>query len=139
MVTVSYDHELAYAHEPNGNRSPQLTFRVSNPAQPTNAIDVDAYVDSGADGSLLNGWIARVLGIDVLSGYKKTYQPTAGPGIDATHHAVRLEHANLGVFELEVGFTLGEIRRNLLGRDFFNLVQIGFRERHLAFYVSPRP
>ena len=139
MITVSYDHELAYAHEPNGDRSPQLTFRVSNPGHPSEAIDVDTYLDSGAQRSLLSGWIGKVLGIDILSGDKKTYQSTAGSGIDATHHAVRLEHPDLGSFELEVGFTLGEIRRNLLGRDFFDLIQLGFRERQLTFYVTARP
>ena len=31
------------------------------------------------------------------------------------------------------------IKRNLLGRDFFNLLQIGFRERRQVFYVSLEP
>jgi hypothetical protein len=38
-----------------------------------------------------------------------------------------------------VGFSSGEIHRNLLGRDFFNLAQIGFRERHLTFFITPSP
>jgi len=32
-----------------------------------------------------------------------------------------------------------EISRNLIGRDFFNLVQVGFREKYLTFYLTPTP
>jgi hypothetical protein len=34
---------------------------------------------------------------------------------------------------------LDDIQRNLLGRDFFDLVQVGFRENHSEFYVEPSP
>ncbi len=139
MLTVTYDHEFAYAFGDGGYRSPRLTLRLANPANPAGLLDVEAHLDSGAQLSLFDGGIGRALGIDVLSGQRKTYQSTVGVGVEATHHAVRLEHADLGVFEIEVGFTLGEIRRNLLGRDFFNLTQIGFREHHSAFYITPRP
>ena len=63
----------------------------------------------------------------------------AGGVLPATLHAVQLSHADLGTFELEVAFSTTEIRRNLLGRDFFDLVQIGFREHHLAFFITPTP
>ena len=52
---------------------------------------------------------------------------------------MRLFHGDLGEFELEIGFSESPIRRNILGRDFFNLLQIGFRERYLVFYVTPTP
>jgi hypothetical protein len=48
-------------------------------------------------------------------------------------------HPDLGSFTLEVGFSSTDIHRNLLGRDFFNLAQIGFRERFLTLYVTPAP
>jgi hypothetical protein len=44
-----------------------------------------------------------------------------------------------GDFNLEIGFTDRQIRRNLLGRDFFNLVQIGFREHQLQYYLNTTP
>ena len=62
-----------------------------------------------------------------------------GTVLTATIHPVRLTHSDLGDFELEVGFTSVNIKRNLLGRDFFNLLQIGFRERRQMFYVSLEP
>ena len=52
--------------------------------------------------------------------------------MEACLHAVRLSHPELGCFDLEIGFSPFPLRRNLLGRDFFNLVQIGFRERQQA-------
>ena len=41
--------------------------------------------------------------------------------------------------DLDIGFSTVPLRRNLLGRDFFNLVQIGFRERQQVFYVRGEP
>ena len=38
-------------------------------------------------------------------------------------------HDSLGVNELMIAFSETRLTRNLLGRDFFNLFQIGFRER----------
>jgi len=54
-------------------------------------------------------------------------------------HPVRLSHPDLSDFDLEVGFSTVPLRRNLLGRDFFSMVQIGFRERHQVFYVKAEP
>jgi hypothetical protein len=62
-----------------------------------------------------------------------------GAGVEARLHWVRLSHPELGDFDLEIGFTESPISRNLLGRDFFNLIQIGFRERYLTFYATPTP
>ena len=45
-----------------------------------------------------------------------------GTVLTATSHPVRLSHSDPGDFELEVGFTSVRIKRNLLGRDFFNLL-----------------
>ncbi len=52
---------------------------------------------------------------------------------------VQLAHADLGTFELEIAFSTSEIQRNLLGRDFFDLVQVGIREHHLELLVTPAP
>lgn len=63
----------------------------------------------------------------------------AGFSIDTIVHPIRLSHPDLGDFNLEIGFSTVPLRRNLLGRDFFNLVQIGFRERQQVFYVKTEP
>jgi len=54
-------------------------------------------------------------------------------------HGVIASHPDLGPFHLTVGFSQGPIRRNLLGRDFFSLMQIGFREHYSAFYLTAIP
>jgi len=140
MVTVEYDHEIPYAHDPNGRQYPRLTLRLMNPADAERAVDLDAYLDSGAERSLFDGSFALLLGIDDLfAGHQIAFQSTAGLALEARLHPVRLSHPALGFFDLEVGFSTAPIRRNLLGRDFFSRVQIGFRESRLALYISPQP
>lgn len=139
MPTIHYPFRLDYSYDEDANLLPRLTFDISRPERPENAIEVDGYLDSGAERTLLSGWIGAALGLDLLAGSKLGYETTMGTVLTATIHPVRLAHAKLGAFELPVGFTSVDIKRNLLGRDFFNLVQIGFRERHLEFYVAPAP
>ncbi len=139
MVDVSYTHQFAYAYTPQGSRFPGFVIRLANPQQPEQGIDVDAFLDSGCERSLFDGRHAGSLGINLLAGRLKTYASTAGYGVDARLHEVLLLHPGLGEFRLEVGLSTDGIARNLLGRDFFNLIQVGFRERHLAFYIEPTP
>jgi len=139
VFTVTYEHLLAYVHDRDGKRFPRLTFRLSSAADPTRAMDVEAYLDSGAEKSLFDGRIAAILGIDVLAGPRIRYESAAGSSFAATIHPVRLVHDDLGSYELDVGFTSAEIKRNLLGRDFFNINQIGFRENQLSFFITSRP
>ena len=140
MITVQYEREFSYPYDQDGQRYPRLTLRVSNTVDPARgALDIDAYLDSGAQRSLFDGGIGRALGINLLSGEQKHFESTTGSSLAATLHPVRLEHVELGAFELAVGFSSSRIKRNLLGRDFFNLAQIGFREHELTFYITPKP
>lgn len=138
MWTVSYLFRFPY-RTVTGDLFPLVMLRVSNPAQPDLSLDVDAYLDSGAQRSLFNGWRAQTLGLNLLDGETKLYGSTSGSYVEARLHRVNLHHENLGDFELEVGFSLVQIQRELLGRDFFNLVQIGFRERQLEYYLNTTP
>lgn len=97
------------------------------------------YLDCGAERSLFSGTLAAPLGIDLLQGRRIAYFSAGGMRMDAFLHAVQIQHPELGQFDLEVGFSSVSLARNLLGRDFFNLVQLGFREHHLVFYVTPEP
>lgn len=139
MVLVSYDHDFNYLFSPNQRAYPGLVLRVGTPGTPEQALETDAYLDSGAERSLFDGRIATAIGLDLLNGRRLLYQPTAGQQVEGRLHRVRLSHPDLGIFEIEVGFSTQPITRNLLGRDFFNLIQVGFRERHLAFYLTPAP
>jgi hypothetical protein len=60
MVTVSYDYEFPYGHDPNGRQYPRLTLTLAHPGDPEQAVDLDAYLDSGAERSLFNGSFAPV-------------------------------------------------------------------------------
>ena len=102
-------------------------------------METDAFIDSGAENSLFNGAFAHSLGIDLLDGRPKVYVGIGGNQIDARIHGVKISNPDIGEFALDVGFSTSQISRNLLGRDFFNLVQIGFRERQLSFMITPEP
>ena len=139
MDEVLYQHRLEYSYDRDGKRFPRLSFRISTSEDPTRAMDVDAYLDSGSERSLFNGWIATGLGLDPFGGTSLRMASATGSSVTAAIHPVTLLHDELGMFNLEVGFTPLELKRNLLGRDFFSLVQVGFREHHLCFYVTPEP
>ncbi|OGP30829.1 MAG: hypothetical protein A2038_06005 [Deltaproteobacteria bacterium GWA2_57_13] len=139
METVTYEFRFEYPRNPEDNPFPILQLRVLNPSDPLRGIDVDAYLDSGAEYSLFNGWIAKSLGLSLLEGVPRKYGPIIGEVIEGRVHQVRLSHPNLGYFDIDIGFSLGQIRRDILGRDFFNQVQIGFREKQLSYYITPTP
>ena len=138
MTTVTYSFEFNYLPLNSGS-SPNIQITVASLVHPDQAVDIDACLDSGTLLSLFDGRIATSIGIELLSGRPKTYTATSGASIEARLHRVRISREDIGDFDLEAGFSLGEIQRNLLGRDFFALVQIGFRERQRMFYVTPSP
>ncbi len=139
MNDVSYAHRFEYGYDEDGGRLPLLKLRLSNIGDPAAVIDVEATLDCGAERSLFDGQIAAALGLDILDGPQITFETMAGSFFPGALHRVQLSHLELGTFKLEVAFSTSEIRRNLLGRDFFDLAQIGFREHHLTFYITPTP
>ena len=102
-------------------------------------FDVEAYLDSGCEYTLFNGWVATTLGLDLLAGRRRRFGSASGSVVEAAIHPVHLVHDDLGAFDLDVAFSLTDIRRSLLGRDFFALAQIGFREYHQCFFVTMGP
>jgi len=118
---------------------PGLLIRISNPLDSSRALDVDGHLDTGAQRSVFNGWIANEIGLDLASGARFGLTTTTGASVKARVHDVVVSHEVLGDFRLNIAFTLSPIRRNLLGRDFLNMLQIGFRENHEEFYVTPSP
>ena len=137
MPTVTYEYEFEYDHDPDGKRYPRLSFQVARTAEPSRTIDVEAHLDLGAERSLFSGLIGAALDIDMLSGPQLVFQSAMGSRLVTRLHPVVLTHPDLGSFDLEVGFSTSDIQRNLLGRDFFDFVQIGIREHHLALYITP--
>ena len=120
-------------------QSPVLQVTISRLDRADDAIDVDAYLDSGTSTSLFNGFLLAHFGLDLINDKKKVFQSIVGSSVEAYLHRVQITLPGVDVFDLEIAFSNGQIARNLLGRDFFNLVQIGFRERRLEYYLNPRP
>ena len=139
MIRVNYLHEFNY-REFSASLSPVLQIEISLPGRhPNHKIDVDAHLDSGAQRSLFDGFLIAALGGELVNDKIQPYSSTAGDSVQGYLHRVRLTLPDVGVFTLEVGFSDRHLRRNLLGRDFFNLVQIGFREHQLKYYLTPSP
>jgi hypothetical protein len=138
VVTVDYGATFNYRDLGNGF-FPVLQVEIINPADPTQRVDVDAYVDTGASRSVFFGWIPDAIGLVLLDGRPITYANNMGHEQEGRTLSVRVGHPDLGEFPLDIGFAMWEAPRSLLGRDFLNLVQVGFRERFQAFYIEPSP
>lgn len=141
MVKVDYVHTFNYLYdESTGRLFPKLLITLINPSDPNLKIETDAYLDSGAERSLFKADYVLALNMDFQSGQGvQVGSSLRGTWGEARMHRVRLSHEDVGDFELEIGFIEAPLSRNLLGRDFFNLIQIGFRERQQVFYITPAP
>lgn len=85
---------------------------------------------------MFDGRLGVSLGLQLLEGSPVRLVSTHGDELPESEHRVLLEHDDLGVIALDVAFTAAEIRRNLLGRDFFRSFQIGFRESQSLLLVA---
>jgi hypothetical protein len=140
-AAVTYDHSFTYSIDKSSGKSfPGLEFRVSFPEVVDRAIDVKAYLDTGAELSVFDGaLLVPRLGIDLMAGREVRLNAAAGFAISARTHRLVLSHAQLGKFTLDAAISTVPISHNLLGRDFFQHLQIGFREFHQTFLVANAP
>lgn len=137
LTTVAYTHDFQY-RSVNATFLPILQFQLQHISNGS-AVDVDAVVDTGTMVSLFDGGLGTAIGLDLLTGTSNRWQPTSGSMLQGFLHRVRLVHDDLGTFEMEIGFSISGISRNLIGRDFLNRIQVGFREHHTTFFVTPSP
>jgi len=140
-VLTDYNHSFEYLLDPlTENSFPGLTVRILKPGSLDAGVDLDVHFDSGASRSLLNGEIVvPALGLDLFSGPPQRYESVSGAGLEGRIHKVEIFHPDLGSFPIDVGISTASIRWNILGRDFFNLVQIGFRERFQTLHIRTEP
>jgi len=136
-IAVTYSHSFDYVvDEFSGKSFPGLRLRVSTPANAQASADIRAYLDTGAEFSIFDGAvIVSQLGIDLMSGPELDLSPAWGFRFAARIHKLDLIHPDLGRFALDAAISTVPIRRNLLGRDFFRHLQIGFREFHHPFHI----
>ena len=145
MVYVEYLYEIPYSIEGQTGRTvPKLQVQVINPLDETQALDTDAVIDTGTAKSLFSTHCAVAIGLDIANGTPYGWTTSAGGSISGRIHPVRLSIPNIGDFEMEIGFReegglRHDLMRNLLGRDFLDLIQIGFREHHQTLFITPTP
>lgn len=81
-----------------------------------------------------------MLEMNLLEGEPWNFRTNAGEVIQARIHPVQIVLAGIDTpFNLPLAFAMTDIHRNLLGRDFLNLIQIGFRESQVQFFLEPTP
>lgn len=137
MPAVDYSLELPYrTDESTGRRYPGLALSIRNPHDSDLSLDIEASLDSGAELSLFDGRLLRALGLSLESGPKILLGFVSGSGLPAYVHRIVLEHEALGLFTLRAGFSQQPIHRNILGRDFFDAIQVGFFEYASVVYLK---
>ncbi len=145
MVRAEYLHEIPYTvDERTGRRFPRLLVRLVNPQDEKHAFDTDAFVDTGTEKSVFGSYCAVAIGLSGSDGSPYSWSTSAGGSFSGRLHPVRLLLHDIGEFDLELGFKeeggiRDDLRRNLLGRDFLDQIQIGFREHHQVFFIPPTP
>lgn len=138
---VNYVHSFPYAIDQiSGKSFPGLQIDVSLPRRAHTTTYVKAYLDTGAEFSLFDGaLVVPALGIDLMAGREVRLSSSGGYVLTARIHRLELSHPELGRFALDAAISTVPIRRNLLGRDFFQHIQIGFREFHQTFLITAAP
>ena len=134
-ATIRYEHTFTYRITADNKRFPGFLVQLRNGG---NSIDVDAVLDTGAEYSLFNGALANAIDLSLLAGKVRTYRTANRTDLSARVHPVSVWIPELGEFKMNMGFSLDDITRNILGRDFFSLLSIGFDEHHQTFHVSRR-
>jgi hypothetical protein len=116
-----------------------LPVRISLPEDSDTSVDLVAHLDTGAGRSVFDGARLSSLGLDLMAGREIRLGSVSGFALTARIHRVDLSHLNLGRFTMDVAISTVPIQRNLLGRDFFQHIQIGFREFHHTFLITVAP
>ena len=135
MPVVTYRYAFPYRLIPGEARDfPAIPVRLISAH---GMIDFLAILDSGSEQSLFDGTLLAPIGLSLFQG-KLISLRSLGGTVDAYQHAVEIEVQGHR-FPCEICFSSQPIRHNLLGRNFFTHIQLGFRERHLEIYFEPNP
>lgn len=139
MLIVAYAERYPYRYETVDRAYPIFTVMLRNPLDATQAVEADGFLDSGAEISVFGGWVAQAIGLDPTAGRPWRLESALGAAISARRMEVHVQIPGVGRYPLIPAFVLDEMKRNLLGRDIFNMMQLGFQERHQEFLLGPNP
>lgn len=134
MVRVDYDLDFNYREYAN-QRGPFLPITLIGP---TGKVDTLALVDSGAQGTLFQGQLASIIGVQLLEGGPEIFSGLGGGSVNARMHKISVE-INGYTIDVEAGFSMDPIARNLLGATFLEHVQFGVRKKHEKFFIATSP
>ena len=110
--------------------------QLQNPTTGTKTLETNAELDSGAEYSLFDGQLAVDIGLDLFEGTPFAFGLVNGISLNSRILPVVITHGELGRFNFHARFSTGPLRRNILGRDFFDLLQVGFDEHHSEVYLG---
>lgn len=110
---------------------------LQNPVTGAKSLQLNAEFDSGAEYSLFDGQLTLDVGLDLFSGKPFLFELISGVSLDARVLPALISHRELGRFNLNLRFGTVPLRRNILGRDFFDLLQVGFDEHQSEVYLGP--
>ena len=129
---VEYEIDKDYTYMSNGNLAPQLIVRISS--QNGEPVEFAAVVDTGAEFSVFKADYLQSLGLNYIDG-EKINVSSACNTFPVYKHKIILSVLDKINFEVIVGFS-DATRRDLLGRDFLDMVQFGMREHHRQFFLK---
>ncbi len=141
MILVSYLYSFPYRPvDEKGSLFPCVPVRLKYGYK---ELDASAILDSGAEESLFDWRHATTLGLTINQGNRKDLSGLGGGKITAYLHTVSLMIGD-HTFTYKIGFPdpvlhTQPLRCNLLGRNFFEHVKVGFREKYLEIYLDPTP
>jgi len=136
MIVTVYDRQFSYLPSQPGNiLRPLVPVRIAYGGLSTDRF---ALVDSGADISTFPKTIARILGIDLS---RLTPDRSTGTAGKVKTWYCQCDITVEGITRrCDVAIVNRKVPLYLLGRDpFFKLLQIGFRESRVEFYLSLSP
>jgi hypothetical protein len=115
---------------------PGLMMKLPNPSDLANSIEISAELDSDAEYSRFEGRPARLIGLNLFDVEPFEFGLVNGASLEARILPVVIRHNELRRFNLRVRFSTSPLRRNILGRDFFDLLKVGFNEHHSEVYLG---
>lgn len=131
-TTVSYAHKFEYRNIPgHEGLYPALLLSISA----TESVDTVGVIDTGSVRTLFNGELAAAIGLRLEDGTPQALYPING-GVLRTKLLKAHILFNGLEFDLDICFSEARVNRNLLGRDFLEKIQVGFREHHRLIYLQ---
>lgn len=132
--TIEFEELVNYSYDAYGVKRPLLAVRLDSA---NGGIDTSATLDTGATFSIFKAEYLFSLGLNLLDGVPEEVTSIITP-FRVYKHEIKLRIFDKYDLHLAIGFN-DSIKRNLLGRDFFNSVHFGIRENSMQTFFKLEP